>query len=121
MEYNAEKGTYTSRFYPTERSGSVLGANAMMGHDVFFDMETKRVGWAESSCDYTQTVKDNGFDFDITGNLESKVQEADEGDNAGKPGGGHSNHGNKHSTNGNNNNGNQNNANKNSANKKDNG
>eukprot|EP00531_Pseudo-nitzschia_arenysensis_P009925 CAMPEP_0116147452 /NCGR_PEP_ID=MMETSP0329-20121206/17761_1 /TAXON_ID=697910 /ORGANISM="Pseudo-nitzschia arenysensis, Strain B593" /LENGTH=740 /DNA_ID=CAMNT_0003643379 /DNA_START=211 /DNA_END=2433 /DNA_ORIENTATION=+ len=69
MEYNPEKKKYTSRFYPTERSGSVLGANAMMGHDVFFDIDSMRIGWAESDCDYTSTVKGNGYDFEITGEL----------------------------------------------------
>ncbi len=69
MEYNPEKKKYTSRFYPTERSGSVLGANSMMGHDVFFDMDTMRIGWAESECDYTSTVTGNGYDFEITGEL----------------------------------------------------
>jgi len=73
MEYNPDKKKYTSRFYPTERSGSVLGANAMMGHDVFFDMETMRIGWAESDCDYTNTVTNAGYDFDITGKL-NKVE-----------------------------------------------
>ncbi len=73
MEYNPDKQKYTSRFYPTERSGSVLGANSMMGHDVFFDMETMRIGWAESDCDYTNTVTNAGYDFDITGKL-NKVE-----------------------------------------------
>jgi hypothetical protein len=71
MEYNPDKDTYTSRFYPDERGGSVLGANAMMGHDVFFDVDTKRIGWAESACDYTHIVQDNGYSFDIDGTLKS--------------------------------------------------
>eukprot|EP00536_Pseudo-nitzschia_multiseries_P017186 jgi/Psemu1/49731/gm1.49731_g len=69
MEYNPSQNVYCSRFYPTERSGNVLGANAMMGHDVFFDMENNRIGWAESACDYTRTVQENGYDFEITGDL----------------------------------------------------
>ena len=88
MEYNPDKDTYTSRFYPTERSGSVLGANAMMGHDVFFDMDELRIGWAESDCDYTKTVENNGYSFDITGELETTARHV----------GDRSNH-NKHSTN----------------------
>ena len=67
MEYDPSDGKYTSRFYPTEGSGSVLGANAMMGHDVFFDVDNDRIGWAESSCDYTTLVTESGYDFQITG------------------------------------------------------
>lgn len=40
-----------------EGSGGVLGANAMMGHDVFFDVDNGQIGWAESSCDYTALMK----------------------------------------------------------------
>lgn len=88
MEYNPDKDTYTSRFYPSERSGSVLGANAMMGHDVFFDIDKQRIGWAESDCDYTKTVQDNGYSFDITGDLQARPRHV----------GDRSDH-NKHSTN----------------------
>ena len=85
MEYTPEKDIYTSRFYPSENSGSVLGANAMMGHDVFFDMDNNRIGWAESDCDYTTTVKENGgYDFDITGELKD-VEEAGSNSGDNKP------------------------------------
>ncbi len=90
MEYNPDKDTYTSRFYATERSGSVLGANAMMGHDVFFDMDELRIGWAESDCDYTKTVEDKGYSFEITGELQATARHV----------GDRSNH-NKHTTNNN--------------------
>jgi hypothetical protein len=98
MEYNPEKKKYTSRFYPTEHSGSVLGANAMMGHDVFFDMNNTRLGWAESDCDYTKTVTENGYAFEIDGKLKpvEVVKHSSKGN--GSKG---SNNGNKHtSTNG---------------------
>jgi|ERR1712238_372323 len=75
MEYNPGTNSYTSRFYPTERSGSVFGANAMMGHDILFDIDNNRVGWAESACNYTNTVKQNGYKFEITGELKD-VEEA---------------------------------------------
>mmetsp|Transcript_10152 Transcript_10152/g.21804 ORF Transcript_10152/g.21804 Transcript_10152/m.21804 type:complete len:773 (+) Transcript_10152:341-2659(+) len=94
MEYNPGADTYTSRFYPTEPSGNVLGANAIMGHDVFFDMENKRLGWAESACDYTATVKEHGYDFEITGEMKP-VEEAGDTHKIPK----HNNNGNKHSTN----------------------
>eukprot|EP00934_Nitzschia_sp_Nitz4_P002637 Nitzschia sp. Nitz4//scaffold97_size77645//54005//55993//NITZ4_005524-RA/size77645-processed-gene-0.86-mRNA-1//1//CDS//3329560674//2627//frame0 len=88
MEYNPEDGKYTPRFYVTERSGSVLGANAMMGHNVLFDGEEARLGWAESDCDYTKLIQDNGYEFEITGELNeaspvaSPVAEDEQGDDA---------------------------------------
>jgi hypothetical protein len=54
-------GKYTARFYDTEGGGSVIGANAMMGHDVLFDNDSTKIGWAESQCDYNKLVTDNGF------------------------------------------------------------
>eukprot|EP00546_Thalassionema_frauenfeldii_P003640 CAMPEP_0178936878 /NCGR_PEP_ID=MMETSP0786-20121207/25431_1 /TAXON_ID=186022 /ORGANISM="Thalassionema frauenfeldii, Strain CCMP 1798" /LENGTH=578 /DNA_ID=CAMNT_0020615357 /DNA_START=101 /DNA_END=1834 /DNA_ORIENTATION=+ len=61
MEYDEKQKKYISRFYLDESSGTVLGANAMMGHDVYFDQEKKHVGWAESDCDYFDLVTNNGF------------------------------------------------------------
>jgi len=52
LEYDPDIGKYVPRFYTDEGSGSVLGANAMMGHDVLFDNERGRIGFAESNCDY---------------------------------------------------------------------
>jgi len=50
MEYSPSKNVYTSRFYFTETRGGVLGANALQGHDVVFDWDYGRIGFAESSC-----------------------------------------------------------------------
>eukprot|EP00547_Thalassionema_nitzschioides_P003178 CAMPEP_0194213420 /NCGR_PEP_ID=MMETSP0156-20130528/13996_1 /TAXON_ID=33649 /ORGANISM="Thalassionema nitzschioides, Strain L26-B" /LENGTH=576 /DNA_ID=CAMNT_0038941439 /DNA_START=247 /DNA_END=1975 /DNA_ORIENTATION=+ len=61
MEYDDKQKKYISRFYLDESSGTVLGANAMMGHDVFFDQENAHIGWAESDCDYFNLVTNNGF------------------------------------------------------------
>ena len=55
------KGKYTARFYDDEGGGSVIGANAMMGHNVFFDVDGQRIGWAESSCDYSELLSSNGY------------------------------------------------------------
>lgn len=63
MEFDADEGVYIARFYLEEGSGGVFGANAMMGHDVFFDVTNKEIGWAESSCDYTQLMKEHYPDF----------------------------------------------------------
>jgi hypothetical protein len=57
MEFDNKKNKYIARFYTDEGGGSVLGGNAIMGHDVSFDMENNRIGWAESKCDYTELVK----------------------------------------------------------------
>jgi hypothetical protein len=38
-------------------SGGVLGANMMMGHDVLFDIQNNRIGWAEADCDYTALMQ----------------------------------------------------------------
>ena len=57
FEYDDQIGGYVSQFYDSEGSGGVIGANAMMGHDVFFDVENDRIGWSESNCDYTTLVK----------------------------------------------------------------
>lgn len=64
MELSEATGAYYARFYMEEppRSGSLLGANAIMGHDVLFDAKNHRVGWAESHCDYTHLVEKEGFD-----------------------------------------------------------
>ena len=55
LEYDRKKGIYQSRFYVTERSGGVIGANTMMGHDAYVDIDKKHIGWAESQCQYTDT------------------------------------------------------------------
>jgi hypothetical protein len=56
LEYDPDIGKYVARFYTDEGSGSVLGANAMMGHDVFFDNGRGRIGFAESDCDYVSLL-----------------------------------------------------------------
>ena len=55
-EYDPDVQGYVARFYADESSGGVLGANSMMGHDVYFDVASFRIGWSESKCDYTALV-----------------------------------------------------------------
>jgi hypothetical protein len=57
MQHNAD-GTYTARIYldREDAAGSILGANAMMGHNLLFDIDSGRVGIAESECDYAALV-----------------------------------------------------------------
>jgi len=50
-------GKYIPRVYLTEASGTVLGANFMQDHDIFFDAENRRVGFAEANCAYVSEDK----------------------------------------------------------------
>lgn len=52
MEYSPTLKVYTSRLFFTETRGGVLGANAMQGHNVLFDWQHGRIGFAKSSCAY---------------------------------------------------------------------
>ena len=45
-----QHGKYIPRLYLQERSGGVIGANMMIGHNVIFDIENHRVGFARSDC-----------------------------------------------------------------------
>eukprot|EP00968_Pinguiococcus_pyrenoidosus_P015149 scaffold1396_cov252-Pinguiococcus_pyrenoidosus.AAC.12 len=49
MEAQTES-TYVSRLYLNEPMGGVLGANFMRNHDVHFDLDNGRVGFAKSAC-----------------------------------------------------------------------
>jgi len=80
MEFDDSKGKYVARFYLDEANGGVLGANVMMGHDVYFDVDNQRVGWAESDCDYTHTVAKEGFDVSGFPDPEQEDGEAGEDD-----------------------------------------
>mmetsp|Transcript_28481 Transcript_28481/g.58696 ORF Transcript_28481/g.58696 Transcript_28481/m.58696 type:complete len:692 (+) Transcript_28481:60-2135(+) len=52
--YERWNGTYSfvSRIYVDEPHGAVLGSNVMMDHDVYFDVDNKRIGVARSICAY---------------------------------------------------------------------
>ena len=45
---------YRMNVFFTKKSGAgaVLGANFMRGHDVLFDIENNRIGFATSTCEY---------------------------------------------------------------------
>ena len=62
MQRNAKDNTYTSRIYldRDDALGNVLGANTMMGHDILFDLDEERIGFAESECDYARLVTESG-------------------------------------------------------------
>ena len=44
------KRGFISRMYVTEPKGAVLGSNAMMNHDIYFDIVNRRLGVAKASC-----------------------------------------------------------------------
>jgi hypothetical protein len=61
LEYHPDIGKYVPRFYTDEEGGgSVIGANALIGHDVFFDNSRLRIGFAESNCDYKSLLLSDG-------------------------------------------------------------
>jgi Xylanase inhibitor N-terminal len=65
MEYSPTLKVYTSRLFFTESRGGVLGANAMQGHNVLFDWQHGRIGFAQSTCAYDLIAgkNDNHADF----------------------------------------------------------
>lgn len=65
MEFDPDTGKYVARFYTDESSGSVLGANAMMGHDIYFDTSNGRIGFAESDCDYNNLLLQEGKSISV--------------------------------------------------------
>lgn len=61
----------------TENGGSVLGANSIRGHDVYFDIpESSRIGFAPSECDYFHLIDDTDDEKDF----ETNKREVDSGD-----------------------------------------
>jgi Eukaryotic aspartyl protease len=57
FEYDEAKQEYSAGVYINQESGSVLGGNAIMGHDVYFDIGNGVIGIAESDCNYTSLVQ----------------------------------------------------------------
>jgi hypothetical protein len=65
MEYSPTLKVYSSRLFFTESRGGVIGANAIQGHNVLFDWQHSRIGFAQSSCSYDLIAgkNDNHGDF----------------------------------------------------------
>jgi hypothetical protein len=53
IELKSGRSKKAFRIYTTEKEGAVLGSNFMVGHNVVFDVERRRVGFAKSKCDYS--------------------------------------------------------------------
>jgi len=59
MLLKKSSNTYVNRFHMNENSSfGVLGANAMYGHDLLFDTDKNRIGFAKSSCEYSLLAED---------------------------------------------------------------
>lgn len=57
IEFDSDHNKYVGRFSLTESGGSVLGANTIRGHDVYFDIpDNDRIGFAPSDCDYYNLI-----------------------------------------------------------------
>ncbi len=59
MEYDDDKGEYVSHLELNTNHynlNTILGSNTIMGHDVVFDSQNHRIGWAESHCDYASLI-----------------------------------------------------------------
>lgn len=83
IEYDSDNKKYVGRFSMTESSGSVLGANTIRGHDVFFDIpENSRIGFAPSDCDYYNLIgatdDDDSNDIEVTNNKQSVSEDDDD-------------------------------------------
>jgi len=53
LRYDARSETLRLGLHLTEEAGlGILGANFMFGHDILFDVERGRIGFAKSDCDY---------------------------------------------------------------------
>lgn len=50
MEKSPNKALYSNRIYLTEPSGTVLGANFMNNHNVVFDIDGLKLGFAKAKC-----------------------------------------------------------------------
>jgi len=63
MEKRPNSAGYMNRLHFNEASGIILGASAMRGHDIHFDLENNRIGFAESSCNYQDLIKEKNTAF----------------------------------------------------------
>ena len=50
-------GSFSLRLHFTKSLGGILGENLTRGHDVVFDMENGRLGFAEKDCDYNRATE----------------------------------------------------------------
>jgi len=61
MEHSKGSMVYTARIYMDHLYPPALGANAMMGHNIYFDVEEDRIGWSKSSCSRPDDKKEGDY------------------------------------------------------------
>jgi len=56
--YSVSSGSYKSsiKFKDVSLADAMLGADFMMGHDILFDNDLHRIGFAESNCEFQNTA-----------------------------------------------------------------
>jgi len=59
MKRSDGRSAWISRLYFHDDSGVILGASAIRGYDVHFDVDNHRVGFARSDCNYQKRVLNN--------------------------------------------------------------
>jgi len=57
--YLADEKKFRSKIFFQIEGKNIIGANAMVGHDVVFDIDNQRVGFAESDCSYGNTAMEH--------------------------------------------------------------
>jgi len=58
LKYYSKTNMYRNGLHLSEQAGiGIIGANAMDGHNILFDAENGRIGFAESNCDYGDLIE----------------------------------------------------------------
>jgi len=58
LKYFALTKLYRNGLHLSEQAGiGILGANSMDGHNILFDVDNERIGFAESNCDYGDLIE----------------------------------------------------------------
>lgn len=66
MSYDSENNIYMPRVYLSESGHSVIGANAMNGHDILFETNYKqRIGIAMSECNYEKFLHNAPSKYEV--------------------------------------------------------
>lgn len=66
ISYDSENNIYMPRVYLSESGHSVIGANAMNGHDILFETNFKqRIGIAMSECNYEKFLHNAPSKFEV--------------------------------------------------------
>lgn len=86
-EYSTTEKKYYPHFHFDKHFDGALGASAMIGYDIFFDVTNNRIGWAQSSCDYERIVGANNGSTTIDDSVVSTTERIYVDPNGALPGG----------------------------------